>query len=390
MAKPILAALIFTYNHRTHIARCIESLINQKTDYCYQVRIYDDCSNDGTTDICREYARKHPDKIKLTVQEKNTFLGPYREMQSYKAIQEIDTKYFCIIDGDDCWCDENKIQIALECLESHPEYIGFAHETNHINTFTNITVPYVRGRWPEFENPVIKKAVPYFFTSSRVFRNCGFKDRHIIPVDYLIYFYHAAQGPIYYCDRAMANYYISEYNNFGNMEANEQKKLHTTFGYKVAKFFDYREDELAMAVQHYYNTDSCRELAIWKTLFGVRIGWNVWYCIHFVTRYGWECLDLNWVCPRQLIKERADNRSIELSKKLHRTKKSLVRKIFEFKLFGRIFAYISPTRGGILDKLRDDNDKRETKISRLHHTIMKLKKQIAYIDRKTKKETNGK
>ena len=147
MKKPLLTAILVTYNHRNHIARCIESMVNQKTEYPYEIRIYDDCSTAGTTDICREYAARHPDKIKLTIQKENTFLKPYNEMQSYKAIQEIDTKYWCLIDGDDCWCDENKIQIALDCLEHHPEYIGFAHDTNHINLFTKETISYVHGRW---------------------------------------------------------------------------------------------------------------------------------------------------------------------------------------------------------------------------------------------------
>lgn len=325
----ILTAIIFTYNHKDHIAKCIESHLNQKTTYNYEIRIYDDCSNDGTTEICREYAKKYPDKIKLIVQKENTFLKSYNKMQSYKAIQDIDTKYFCIIDGDDCWCDENKIQIAIDCLENHPEYIGFAHDTNHINNFTNKEESYVHdiGKWNNFENPVNFKAVPYFFTSSRIFRNCGFKDKHIIPVDYLIYFYHASKGPIFYYDKIMANYYISEYNNFSNMEHVEQLTLLTTFGYKIAKFFNYKEDKLAMDVQAYYNKNSCKKIEQYKRLFGVKLGWNLWYLINFVPIYGFESLNLNWVCPRKLIKKRADYRYITEQKRLSRTKRCIRKSI---------------------------------------------------------------
>lgn len=335
--KPLLAAIIFTYNHKTHIARCIESHLNQKTTYNYEIRIYDDCSTDGTTDICREYAEKYPDKIKLTVQPENSFLKPYSEMQSYKAIQEIDTKYFCIIDGDDCWCDENKIQTALDCLESHPEYIGFAHDTCHINKFTGKEESYVHsvGKWNNFDNPVVKKAVPFFCTSSRVFRNCGFKDECIIPVDYLIYFYHAAKGPIYYCDKIMANYYISQYNNFSNMEGNEMWQLLTTFGYKVAKFFDYKEDQLAMDVQAYYNKKSCKKIERYKKIFGIKWGWNIWYFINFVPIYGFESFDLNWVCTRKLIKKRADNRDKVLIRRymaLVKDMKIAIRKLRKHKM----------------------------------------------------------
>lgn len=325
MSKPILTAIIFTYNHKNHIARCIESHLNQKTSYDYVIKIYDDCSTDGTTDICKDYAAKYPDKIKLTLQSENTFLKPYPEMQSYKAIQEIDTKYFCIINGDDCWCDENKIQLALDCLEAHPEYIGFAHDTRHINTFTGKEESYVHsiGKWDNFENPVKFKAVPYFFTSSRVFRNCGFKDKHIIPVDYLIYFYHASKGPIFYMDKMMANYYISEYNNFSNMEYKESLFLLTTFGYKVAKFFDYKEDKLAMDVQAYYNKKTCKIIALYKKIFGIKWGWNIWYFVTFARKFGLESFDLNWVCPRKIIKKRADDRYNNELKRLHNLKREI-------------------------------------------------------------------
>ena len=125
----LLTAVIFTYNHEDTIARCIESHLNQKTSYGYEIRIYDDCSTDGTSEICREYEKKYPEKIKLTVQKENTFTKPDLELQSYQAISEIDTKYFCICDGDDYWCNENKIQVALDFLENNEQYHGFAHDT---------------------------------------------------------------------------------------------------------------------------------------------------------------------------------------------------------------------------------------------------------------------
>ena len=348
--------------------------MGQKTDYDYEIRIYDDCSTDGTSDICREYAARYPEKIKLNVQKENTFLKPYSEMQSYKAIQEIDTKYWCMIDGDDCWCDENKIQIALDCLENHPEYIGFAHDTNHINLFTGQKSSYVHSRWNDFENPIFKKATPYFLTSSRVFRNCGFKDRHIIPVDYLVYFYHAAKGPIFYYDKAMANYYVSHYNNFSNMDNHEHISLLTTFGYKVAKFFDYKEDVLAMGVQEYYNRKSLMALKLCKKVFGVRLGWNIWYFVKFVPRYGFECLDLNWVCPRKLIKSRADARAIEEVKRLKRVQRTLLKKVRSAKLMILVLKLGIPK---LHERFLAKQNRRMEKIRMLESKVMRIKRTIA-------------
>lgn len=390
MAKPLLCAIIFTYNHKNSIARCIESLVNQNTTYPYEIRIYDDCSTDGTSDVCREYAKKYPDKIRLTIQEENTFLKPYNKTQSYKAIQEIDTKYFCIIDGDDCWCDENKVQIALDFLENNQNYIGFAHDTKHINVFTGKECSYVHdiGGWQDIKNPVELSATPYFLTSSRVFRNLGFKGKHIWPVDYLIYFYHAQKGPIYYYDKIMANYYISEYNNFSNMQAGEQSFLLSTFGYKIAKFFDFKEDKLATDVQKYYNIKGnvkhYKVLEKCKKIFGVKLGWQLWYLTTFVPVYGFECLSLNWVCPRRKIKYRADNREWQVLREIKNTK-SLVRNkvalLHVFELFLK-FSFLKNTKIYVL--IKESCERKKKKISENEVIVFRTKRKYIETRKKTK------
>jgi len=44
-----------TYNHKNYIRQAIDSFINQNTNFNYEVVIHDDCSNDGTIDILKEY-----------------------------------------------------------------------------------------------------------------------------------------------------------------------------------------------------------------------------------------------------------------------------------------------------------------------------------------------
>ena len=69
----MLTSIIFTYNHDNSIAKCIDSILEQKTTYPYEIHIWDDCSTDKTSEICRKYAAQYPDKIKLTVQKKTHF-----------------------------------------------------------------------------------------------------------------------------------------------------------------------------------------------------------------------------------------------------------------------------------------------------------------------------
>ena len=298
MVKNLLTAIIFTYNHNISIAKCIESHLNQKTTYNYEIRIYDDCSNDGTTEICREYAKKYPEKIRLIVQKENTFCGSYMKMQSYDAICHIDTKYFCIIDGDDYWCNENKIQIALDFLEKNPEYIGWAHDTAVLTPVERKS--YIHDDLKlNIQNPVTFSAdAPFFLTSSRIFRTSDYKEKHILPIDYLFYYYHFLKGPIYYHDEIMAVYVLGAQSTFAN---NFDKNLNSMFAYKLSKLFDFKQDEFCTEKLKWYDVTNkvglknYNKLLFLKKIFGVRFGWHVWFFLTFVKKYGLDSMNINFV-----------------------------------------------------------------------------------------------
>ena len=313
--KPLLTAAIFTYNHEKTIERCIRSLVEQETNYPYVIHICDDCSKDGTTAICRKYAKKYPAKIVLFEQKENTFLKPYDETQSFQEIKRINTKYFCIIEGDDCWTDKNKIQIALDFLENNPEYIGFAHDTLQVNEFDKTKLSYVHDIMKyDVKNPVtLGIDAPFFLTSSRIFRNCGFKDVGIWPVDYLVYNYHLAKGPIHYCDKIMAEYtfgYNGTWASLGYMGSD----MNGMFSYKLSRLFSYKHDDYCTEMQKWYDTHCGQgdkhylRLLKFKKIFGVKVGWTLWFIHRFVRKYGFESMSMNYVYPRKIVKQSSDRR----------------------------------------------------------------------------------
>ncbi|WP_319543114.1 glycosyltransferase [uncultured Pseudodesulfovibrio sp.] len=313
--KSKLTAILFTYNHRESIGRCIESLVNQETNYPYEIHIWDDCSIDGTSKICRQYAEQYPDKIRLFLQKENTFLKKDLELQSFSAISNIRTEYFCVIDGDDYWCDEGKVQIALDFLETHPEYIGFAHDTllvdknictseSYINTLLNL----------KMSNPISFNAdAPFFLTSSRIFRTSGYHRKKILPIDYLVYYYHLSLGPIYYYDKIMAAYVVGESNTFANL-GGQVYDLNSMFPYKLAKIFDFQQDEFCTEMLKKHDRANSmgdfryKRLCFLKRIFGVKLGWHVWFYLTFVPRYGFGCTNVNYVYSRSKAKKQSDAR----------------------------------------------------------------------------------
>ncbi len=53
-----VSVFVTTYNHKNYIRQCLDSMINQKTDFPFEIIVRDDCSTDGTSDIVREYGEK--------------------------------------------------------------------------------------------------------------------------------------------------------------------------------------------------------------------------------------------------------------------------------------------------------------------------------------------
>jgi len=71
MNKPLCAVWVVTYNQRDFISQTIESIVQQKTNFRFKVYIGDDCSTDGTREICIKYKNLYPELI-VTLSPRNT------------------------------------------------------------------------------------------------------------------------------------------------------------------------------------------------------------------------------------------------------------------------------------------------------------------------------
>ncbi len=56
---PYISVLIALYNHENYIARCLRSILDQSIDNsAYEIIVVDDCSSDGSTRVCEQFASK--------------------------------------------------------------------------------------------------------------------------------------------------------------------------------------------------------------------------------------------------------------------------------------------------------------------------------------------
>ncbi|MGQ0737794.1 MAG: glycosyltransferase family 2 protein [Bacteroidota bacterium] len=128
---PLVSVCIQTYQHKKFIAAAIESALAQKTDFPYEIIIGEDDSTDGTREICSEFAKKHPDRIRLfqrSEADKIYIHGKKTGRFNFLSnLREARGEYIALLDGDDCWIDSGKLQKQVDFFSCHPGISICAH-----------------------------------------------------------------------------------------------------------------------------------------------------------------------------------------------------------------------------------------------------------------------
>jgi len=119
-----LSVRVITYNHAPFIRQALDSVLAQRADFPYEIVIGEDCSTDGTREIVVEYQRRHPERIRLILSDRN--LGGRHNF--VRTLQACRGEYIALLDGDDYWTSEDKLQRQVDFLERHPGYVICFHD----------------------------------------------------------------------------------------------------------------------------------------------------------------------------------------------------------------------------------------------------------------------
>lgn len=129
-----VSVLCAAYNHEEYLRQTLDSFLNQKTDFPFEVLVNDDASTDSTGDIIREYAARYPEIIRPFYQKENLYS---RRINLYDVVffPACRGEYIAVCEGDDYWNDPEKLQLQVNWLDAHPEYSACVH--NSIGRFTD-------------------------------------------------------------------------------------------------------------------------------------------------------------------------------------------------------------------------------------------------------------
>ena len=120
-----IGVCLVTYNQENYIGQAVESVLRQKCTSPIVLYIGQDCSTDNTKAMCEKYATTYPDKVILINRESNQ--GLVGNTMSLLSQMRVDgCKYIAMLDGDDYWCDDYKLQKQMEVFAKHTD-CGLVH-----------------------------------------------------------------------------------------------------------------------------------------------------------------------------------------------------------------------------------------------------------------------
>ena len=122
------------YNKGDWVREAIDSFLNQKTNFDFEIIIIDDASTDHSYEIIQEYQNKFPEKVRTFRNEVN--LGIARTWK--KVCQEAKGQYIARCDSDDFWTDPLKLQKQVDLLDASTDSLWSNTEFDMVDLDGNI------------------------------------------------------------------------------------------------------------------------------------------------------------------------------------------------------------------------------------------------------------
>ena len=122
------------YNKGDWVREAMDSFLNQRTTFDFEIIIIDDASTDHSYEIIQDYQNKFPEKVRTFRNEVN--LGITRTWK--KVCQEAKGQYIARCDSDDFWTDPLKLQKQVDLLDSSTDSLWSNTEFDMVDLDGNI------------------------------------------------------------------------------------------------------------------------------------------------------------------------------------------------------------------------------------------------------------
>ena len=241
-----LSVVVLIYNHENYIKQALDSILMQKVDFEYEVIVLEDCSTDNTRDIILKYKNKFKN-IKLLFNKKN-YGGDFTIRA---GVQHVEGQYFAILEGDDYWTANNKLQQQVDFLDEHLDFVGCAHNTElfYMTRCKKELLISDDNIKSVFNVRDLISGACYFHTTSYVWRN-NLEDvypkemfyNHLMG-DWFLSMLYSRNGPIKYINKIMSVYRITGNGAWTKLPQYQQMFNNIRGMYLYNKLLDYKYNE---------------------------------------------------------------------------------------------------------------------------------------------------
>lgn len=231
----LVSVRLMTFNHASFIEEAMKGILSQKTTFKVEIVIGDDFSEDETLRIVKNF--KENERIVINILNRRVGGRYWRERKLkgrlynfQNIVENCNGKYIALLDGDDYWIDENKLQKQVDFLEKHQAYGGVA--TNSIVRYDN-KADGVFGIRPSRKVKLVDMLLNrQFHTGTFLFRNnITFPSSFVTAMagDTPLFTLVALKAPIYYLDQLTTVYRRGAHGLTANHESEKMKKVKKDF-----------------------------------------------------------------------------------------------------------------------------------------------------------------
>lgn len=169
----LVSVIMITFGHEKYIEQAIESILNQKTNFLYEVIISDDNSPDNTESIINKIIKENPNGAKINYKKHISNKGMNENY--FWSVTKCKGELIAVCEGDDYWTDPLKLQKQVDFLKKNKDYSMVftpAHKkfesSNKPNVIRNKYYNYNTDKF-KLEN-ILKLGGGFYPTCSSVYR----------------------------------------------------------------------------------------------------------------------------------------------------------------------------------------------------------------------------
>ncbi|MEO5777860.1 MAG: glycosyltransferase [Flavobacterium sp.] len=168
----MVSVVVISYNHETYIEKCLENILNQTTNFDFEIIISNDCSTDNTDSVIRDIIKKDNNVHNIRYYNQENNLGMVNNTAF--VFKQAKAKYTAICDGDDYWSDALKLQKQVDYMESNDEIVFTFHGAKTLDNNSNFNT-YPKNKLFKDKQIVpkevfISRGAAYSCTSSIMFK----------------------------------------------------------------------------------------------------------------------------------------------------------------------------------------------------------------------------